>query len=95
MQEELLREEARTREILIDIQGMILPNMDVVQKHIAHAKTLIHDNNFSFANHMIELSVEVQVALDTSKVLWANWDKTMVLILKVHSELLSHFANTT
>ena len=30
MQVELLREEARTRAILIDIQGMILPNMDVV-----------------------------------------------------------------
>ena len=59
MQVELLRKEARTRDILIDIQGMILPNMDAMQKHIAYAKTLIHDINFSIADHMIELSVEV------------------------------------
>ena len=65
----MLKEEARTREILIETQGMILPNMDVVQKHIAHAKTLIHDNNFSIVDNMIELSIEVQVALNTSKVL--------------------------
>ena len=57
--------------------------MDAVQKHIAHAKTLIHDNDFSIAKHMIELLVEVQVALDISKVLQDNWDKTMALILKV------------
>ena len=43
--------------------------MDVVQKYIAHAKTIIYDNNFSIADHMIELSAEVQVALNTSKVL--------------------------
>ena len=71
---------------------MILPaNMDALQKHIEHSKTLIHDNNFSIANHLIELSVEVQVALHTCKVLLENWDKTMALILKVHSDFLSHF----
>ena len=72
MKAELLREEARIREILIEIQGMILPNMDVVQKHIAPAKTIIHGNNFSIADHMIELSTKVQVALNTSKVLQDN-----------------------
>jgi hypothetical protein len=45
-QSELLREDARIRSTLIDIQNMILPNMDTMQKHIAHSKTLIHDNNF-------------------------------------------------
>ena len=34
---------------------MILPNMDALQKHIAHEKILIHDNNFSIVDHMIEL----------------------------------------
>ena len=43
--------------------------MDAVQKHIAHAKTLIHDNNFSIVDHMIELFLEVQLALSISKVL--------------------------
>ena len=54
--------------------------MDALQKHIAHAKTLIHDKKFSIVDHMIELSVEVQVALHTCKVLQENSDKTMVLI---------------
>ena len=94
MQAELLREEVRIRAILIEIKVMILPNMDVVQKHIEYAKTLIHDKNFSIADHMIELSAEVQVALNTSKVLQDNWDKTMALILKVHSNFLSHFGIT-
>jgi hypothetical protein len=58
MQEELLREEAIIRSTLINIQG-ILPNMDALQKHITHAKMLIHDNNFSIGDHMIELSIEV------------------------------------
>lgn len=62
--------------------------------HIAHAKTLIHDNNFSVVDQMIELSVEIQVALHTSQVLQENWDKTVNLILKVHSDFLSHFGIT-
>ena len=90
----MLREEARTKEILTKIQGMILPNMDVVQKHTAHAKKLIHDNNFSIVDHMIELLAKVQVALNTSKVLQENWDKKMALILKVHLDFLSHFGIT-
>ena len=43
IQVELLREEARIRENLIDIQNMVLPIMDSIQKHIAHCKTLIQD----------------------------------------------------
>ena len=94
MQAKLLREEAKIRATLVDIQGMILPNMDALQKHITHAKTLIHDNNFSIVDHMMELSAEVQIALHASKVLQENWDKTMSLILKVHSDFLSHFGIT-
>ena len=59
MQAELLKEEARKRSTLVDIQNLILPNMDALQKHIAHAKTLTHDNNFYIADHMIELLAEV------------------------------------
>ena len=91
MQVEFLREEARIRSTLIDIQNMILPNMDVLQKHIAHSKTLIHDNNVYIVDHMIELSTEVQIALITCKILQENWNKTLAVILKVHSEFLSNF----
>ena len=62
-----------------------------MQKHIAYSKTLIHDNNFSIADHMIELSTKVQVALQTCKNLQENWYKTLTLILKVHSDFLTHF----
>ena len=51
---------------------MILPVMDPMQKHIAYLKTLVQDNNFSIADHMIELSVKVQVALSTYKILQDN-----------------------
>ena len=71
---------------------MILPIMDTMHKHIAYSKTLIHDNNFSIACHMIELSAKVQVALQTYKILQENWDKTLALILKVHFEFLSNFS---
>ena len=63
MQVELLREEARIQSTLLDIQNMILPIMDSMQKYIVYSKTLIHDNNFSIVDHMIQLSAEVQVAL--------------------------------
>ena len=69
MQEKLLREEVKIRATLVDIQGMILPNMDALQKHIMHAKNLTHDSKFSIDDHMMELLVEVQIALHTSKVL--------------------------
>lgn len=94
MQVELLREEVRIRCTLVDIQNMILPNMDALQKHIAHSKTLIHDNNFSIVDHMIELSAEVQNALHTCKALQENWEKTLTLILKVYLDFLSHFGIT-
>ena len=87
----MLREEARIRSTIIDIHNMILPVMDTMQKHIAHSRTLIHDNNFSVADHMIELSAEIQIALSSSKILQENWDKTLALILEVHSDFLSHF----
>ena len=70
---------------------MILPIMDTMQKHIAYSKTLIHDNNFSVADHIIKLSAEVQVVFQTCKVLQDNWDKTLTLILNVHFEFFSHF----
>ena len=65
--------------------------MDTMQKHIIYSKTLIHDKNFSIADHMIKLSAKVQVALQTYKILQENWDKTLSISLKVHSKFLSHF----
>ena len=91
MQSKLLKDEARIKSTLIDIENMILPIMETMQKHIAHSKTLIHDNNFSIADHMIELFAEVQVALQTCKILQEHWDRTLALIIKVHSKFLSHF----
>ena len=91
MRVELLREEARIRTTLIDIQGMILLSMDALKKHISNVKTLIYENKFSIDDHMMELSAEVQIALHASKVLQENWDKKMTLILKVHSNFLSYF----
>ena len=73
---------------------MILPIMETMQKHIVYSKTLIHDNNFSVVDHVIELSVEVQVAISTCQILQDNWDKTLQLILKVHYEFISHFGVT-
>lgn len=90
-QSELLREDARIRSTLLDIQNMILPNMDTMQKHITHSKTLIHDNSFSVAEHVIELSAKVQVALSICTILQENWDKTLAHIKQVHSEFISHF----
>lgn len=94
LQAKLLREEARIRATLVDIQSLIIPNMNVMHKHIVHAKKLIYDNNFSIADHMMELLAKVQIALHASKILQENWDKTMSIILKVHSDFLSHFGIT-
>ena len=94
VQAELLREEARIRANLIDIQNMVLPIMDTMQKHIAHCKTLVQDQNFSMADHMIKLSVKVQITLYTCQILQENWDNSFTLILKVHLEFLSHFGVT-
>lgn len=91
LQAELLKEKARISATLVKIQGMILQNMDALKTHIAHAKTLIHDNNVFIDDHMMELSAEAQIVLHASKVLQENWDKKMALILKIHSEFLSHF----
>lgn len=91
MQLELLREEARIHSQLIDIENMILPIMDIMQKHIDYSKTLIHDTNFSIAEHMIKLSAKVQVAIHTCKIFQENWDKTLVITLKIHYDFLAHF----
>ncbi|GLJ47583.1 hypothetical protein SUGI_1004850 [Cryptomeria japonica] len=79
-QSELLREDARIWSTLLDIQNMILPNMDTMQKHIAHSKTLIHDNSFSVAEHVIELSAKVQVVVSICTILQGNWDNTLTYI---------------
>ena len=56
LQAELLREEARIRENLIEIQNMLLPVMGSMQKHIDICKPLIQNQNFSVTDHMIQLS---------------------------------------
>ena len=94
LQVELLRDEARIRENLIEIQNMVLPIMGSMQKHIAHCKTLIQDQSFSIADHMIHLSAEVQVAISACQILQDSWDNTLATILKVHQEFLSHFGVT-
>ena len=94
IQAEILREEARIRTNLIDIQNMVLPIMDTMDKHIAHCITFIQDQNFLVVDHMIHLSEEVQVALSTYQILQENWDNTFSIILKVHQEFLSHFGVT-
>ena len=43
LQAKLLREEARIRENLIEIQNMVLPIMGSMQKHISHYKSLVQD----------------------------------------------------
>ena len=94
LQAELLREEARIRENLIEIQNMLIPVMGSMQKHIENCKTLIQDQTFSVADHMIQLSAEVQVALSACQILQDSWDNTLATILKVHHEFLSHFGVT-
>lgn len=94
IQAELLREEVRIRENLINIQNMVLPVMDTMQKHIVHCKSLIQEQNFSVANHLIQLSPDVQIALSTCQILQQTWDNSYSTILKVHHEFLSHFGVT-
>ena len=81
LQAELLREEARIRKNLIEIQNMLLPVMGSMQKHIKNCKSLIKDQNFSVADHMIQLSAEVQVALSACQILQDSWDNTLATIL--------------
>ena len=94
LQAKLLREEARIRENLIEIQNMLLPVMGSMQKHIEHCKTLIQDQTFFVADHMIHLSAEIQVAISACQILQDSWDSTLATILKVHHEFLSHFGVT-
>ena len=46
------------------------------------------------ADHLIQLLVEVQVALSTYQILKETWDNTFATILKVHQDFLSHFGVT-
>ena len=64
-----MKEEARIRATLVEIQGMNLPNMDTMKKHIAQEKTLINEKKFSIGDPMMELLEEVYIALHASKVL--------------------------
>ena len=73
---------------------MVLPVMESMQKYIAHCKTLIQDQNFSVVDHLIQLSVEVQVALSTCQILQETWANTFAIILKVHQDFLFQFGAT-
>ena len=57
-----------------------------MQKHIAHCKSLVQDQNFLVANHMIQLLAKVQVALSTCQILQETWDNAFATILKVHQD---------
>ena len=73
---------------------MTFPHIDIMQKRIEHAKTLVKYTNLSITKHMMELSTELHIELYILKVLQDNWDENISLILKVHNNFLSHFCIT-
>ncbi|GLJ28250.1 hypothetical protein SUGI_0555160 [Cryptomeria japonica] len=86
-QSELLREDARIRSTLLDIQNMILPNMDTMQKHITHSKTLIHDNNFSVAEHLPSSKLHFGTSMDRASTLTENMTMPSTVVDAVYQKI--------
>ena len=73
---------------------MILPNMDALQKHITHAKTLMYDKKFPIVDDMMELLAEVQIVFHANKVLKEIWNKTMEIqysIMQIHVQIRNKY----
>lgn len=78
----------------MDIQRKLTPHMEMIEARIAHAKTLVHNTNFSSAETLIELSGEIQVEVHILQILQQDWNNTLSQVLKLYSDFLSHFGIT-
>ena len=71
-------EEANIRAKLINIQASLTPHMEILQKGLAHAKTLLKkDPNLSTLDDLVHIAAEIAIQLKTLDVALDNWDSAL------------------
>ena len=85
-------EEANIRAKLINIQASLTPHMDILQKELAYAKTLLKkDLNLSTLDDLVHLATKIAIQLKSLDVTLDNYDSAIKHITILHKSFLDKF----
>ena len=85
-------EEANIRAKLINIQASLTPHMEILQKELAYAKTLLKkDPNLSTLDGLVHLAAETTIQLKSLDVALDNWDSALEHVIVLHKIFLDNY----
>ena len=77
---------------MINIQASLTPHMEILQKELAYAETLLKkDPNLSILDGLVDLAAEIVIQLKSLDVTLYNWDATLKHIMVVHKSFLDKY----
>lgn len=90
---EILQEdEAKIRAKLISIQFILTPHMEILDKELGYAETLMKkDPNLSTLDGLVQVTIELSIQIKSLEVACDNWDETLEIILEVHKSILEKY----
>ena len=87
----MIEEENNLGAEINEIQGLLIPHLEVMQYHIKVAKELIASPSILIVDLMTALVTQLQIEQKSLKLIHKNCDNTIVIMLKQHKEFIDHF----
>ena len=88
----LILEEANIRAKLINIQAALTPHMEILQKELAYAETLMKkDPNLSTLDNLVHLAKKISIQLKSLDFALDNWYAALKHIMVVHKSFLDKY----
>ena len=86
----LYAQDENIQAILINIQSMLTPHMEILHKELAFAETLMKkDPHLSTHEGLVYLVVELAIQIKSLEVACDSWDAALKITLEVHKYFLA------
>ena len=87
----LIAEEANTRAKLVQIQASLTPHMEILQRELAYAETVLkNDPNLSTVDGLVHLAAETTIQIKSLDVAIENWDAALKIVMEVNKTFLAN-----
>ena len=88
----LIVEEANVRAMLINIQASLTPHMEILQKELAYAETLMKkDPNISTLDGLVHIAAKIVIQSKSLDIALENWDAALKHIMVVQKTFLEKY----
>ena len=89
-------EEANTRAKLVQIQVGLTPHMEILQKELAYAETMLKkDPNISTLDGLVHLATKTTIQIKSLEVFVQNYDVALNIFMEVNKNFLAKYSVQT